>query len=39
MAKEYVHEQGGGYLITDTRVSLDSVVYCVPARRVTRRYR
>jgi len=27
MAKEYVYEQGGGYLIRDTRVSLDSVVY------------
>ncbi len=27
MAKEYVHEQGGGYYIDGTRVSLDSVVY------------
>ena len=27
MAKEYVHQQGGGYFIGDTRVSLDSVVY------------
>jgi uncharacterized protein (DUF433 family) len=27
MAKEYVHEQDGGYFIEGTRVSLDSVVY------------
>jgi uncharacterized protein (DUF433 family) len=27
MAKEYVHEQDGGYFIDGTRVSLDSVVY------------
>ena len=27
MAKDYVEERGGGYFITDTRVSLDSIVY------------
>ena len=27
MAKDYVTERGGGYFITETRVSLDSVVY------------
>jgi uncharacterized protein (DUF433 family) len=27
MAKEYVQQRGGGYLVEDTRVSLDSVVY------------
>ena len=27
MAKEYVYQQRSGYVIEDTRVSLDSVVY------------
>lgn len=27
MAKEYVYQRHGGYVIEDTRVSLDSVVY------------
>ena len=27
MAKDYVAERGGGYFITETRVSLDSIVY------------
>ena len=28
MAKEYIEQRDGGYFIKDTRVSLDSVVYC-----------
>jgi len=27
MAKEYVNQRDGGYYLTDTRISLDSVVY------------
>ena len=27
MAKDYVAEREGGYFVTDTRVSLDSIVY------------
>jgi uncharacterized protein (DUF433 family) len=27
MAREYVEQRNGGYYVTDTRVSLDSVVY------------
>ncbi len=39
MAKEYVEQRDGGYFITGTRVSLDSVVYalfCAVNRRRNR---
>ncbi len=29
MAKEYIEERGGNYYVTDTRISLDSIVHAV----------